>query len=59
MTMTIKDGFFYTYDGYMAVALGSYFGGLGERYGFTLSSGVVLKVIKAEPKSRHPHKQWV
>lgn len=51
MTMTIKDGFFYTYDGYMAVALGSYFGGLGERYEFTLSSGVVLKVIKAERKA--------
>lgn len=51
MTMMIKDGFFYTYDGYMAVALGSYFGELGERYEFTLSSGVVLKVIKAEHKA--------
>jgi len=54
MTMTIREGLFYTFDGYIAVALGSYFGPLGSKYSITLSSGVVLDVIKAEEKAdRH------
>ena len=53
-TLATKDGFFYDQDGYMAVALGSYFGELGSRYEFELDTGIVLKVIKVDEKAdRH------
>lgn len=53
-TLATKDGFFFDMDGYMAVALGSYFGELGSRYELELDSGIVLKVIKVEEKAdRH------
>lgn len=50
-TLTPVDGYFYTEDGYIAVALGSYFGELGTKYEFELSSGAVIKVVKAEHKA--------
>lgn len=49
--MTIKDGFLYDKDGFMGVALGSSFGNIGDRFIFTLDSGVELKLIKIERKS--------
>ena len=55
-TLATKDGFFYDQDGYMAVALGSYFGELGSRYEFELDTGIVLKVIKVDEKAdRHTY----
>ena len=44
-------GFLYDEDGFIAAALGASFGELGSRYYFTLSSGVVIPVIKADAKS--------
>lgn len=38
-------------DGFIAVALGSYFGEIGTRYLIQLESGQILKLIKAEQKS--------
>ena len=49
--MTVKDGFLYDEDGYMGVALGSYFGDIGNRFIFTLDTGVELKLIKIERKA--------
>ena len=46
-----KTGFLLDEDNFIAVALGSYFGEIGERYYFTLDSGVVLPVVKAEEKA--------
>jgi len=47
-------GLLYDTDGFIAVALGSYFGGIGQRYYITLDSGVVLPVVKADEKDdRH------
>lgn len=52
--MTIRDGLLYDKDDYIGVALGSYFGPLGSRYIFILSTGIELKVVKVEAKSdRH------
>lgn len=47
------DGFIRTVDGkdYIGVALGSYFGDIGNRYIFTLDTGVELRVIKIEEKA--------
>lgn len=49
--MTINDGLLYSDDGYIGVALGSYFGDIGSKFIFKLSSGVELKLIKVEEKS--------
>lgn len=49
--MTAVDGLFYDKDGYVGVALGSYFGEIGSRYIFTLDSGIKLKVVKVEHKA--------
>jgi len=49
--MTIKDGFLYDQDGFIGVALGSYFGNIGDRFIFTLDSGIELKLIKIERKA--------
>ena len=46
-----QTGFLYDEDGFIAVALGSYFGVVGDRYYFTLDSGVVIPVVKAEHKA--------
>lgn len=47
------DGFIRTTDGldYIGVALGSYFGDIGDRYIFTLDTGVELRVVKVEAKA--------
>lgn len=45
-----RDGFLW--DGeFKAVALGSYFGPIGSKYIFTLSTGTELKVVKADAKA--------
>lgn len=46
-----KTGFLYDDEGFIAVALGSYYGVVGDRYYFTLDSGVVLPLVKAEHKA--------
>ena len=46
-----ENGLLYSDDGYMAVALGSYFGELGSKYVLTLETGNQLKVIKVEAKA--------
>ena len=44
-------GFLVTEDGFIGVALGTYFGPVGTKYIFTLDSGIELKVVKVEVKS--------
>ena len=50
-TVDKKTGFLYDEEGFIAVALGSYYGVIGDRYYFTLDSGIVLPVVKAEEKA--------
>ena len=49
--MVVRDGFLYDIDGFMGVALGSSFGDIGDRFIFTLSTGVELRLVKIERKS--------
>lgn len=50
--LTVDErGFFIDQEGYIAVALGSYFGDLGEKFIFTLDDGSTIKVVKAEEKA--------
>lgn len=51
LTVDRKTGFLYDEDGFIAVALGSYYGEIGDRYYFTLESGIVLPLVKAEEKA--------
>ena len=51
LTVDKKTGFLYDKDGFIAVALGSFYGGVGDRFYFTLSSGIVLPLVKAEEKA--------
>lgn len=51
MTVDEKTGFLYDEDGFIGVALGSFYGEIGERYYFTLESGVVLPLVKCESKA--------
>ncbi|MFI3284549.1 MAG: hypothetical protein R3Y57_05650 [Erysipelotrichaceae bacterium] len=51
LTVDEESGLLKDKDGYIAVALGTYFGEIGTRYIFTLESGVELKLVKAEVKS--------
>lgn len=44
-------GFLLDEDGFIGVALGSYYGSIGDRYYFTLDTGVVLPVVKVDEKS--------
>lgn len=46
-----NNGYLVTPDGYIGVALGGYFGDIGEKYLFELSSGAILKLIKVEEKA--------
>ena len=49
-----EKGLLETTDGYIGVALGSYFGDIGSKYIITLSTGIELKVVKVDEKSdRH------
>lgn len=46
-----KTGFLLDEENFIAVALGSFYGDIGDRYYFTLDSGVVLPLVKAEEKA--------
>lgn len=45
------DGILKTHDGYIAVAMGSYFGDIGSKFRITTDDGNVFNVIKVEAKS--------
>lgn len=50
--MHVNDrGHYETDDGFLAIALGSYYGPVGTKYIITLDSGVQLKAIKADEKA--------
>ncbi|MBQ2510209.1 MAG: hypothetical protein II529_05250 [Erysipelotrichaceae bacterium] len=49
-TVDKETGFLYDEEGFIAVALGSYYGEIGDRYYFTLDSGIVLPLVKGEEK---------
>lgn len=51
MTVDEKTGLLYDEDGFIGVALGSKFGGIGEKYLFYLENGQVLPLIKIEEKA--------
>lgn len=51
MTVDETTGFLYDEDGFIGVALGSYYGEIGDRYYFTLDSGIVLPLVKCEEKA--------
>lgn len=51
MTVDENTGFLYDEDGFIGAALGSYYGEIGDRYYFTLETGVVLPIVKCEEKS--------
>lgn len=51
MTINTTSGLLEDSEGFIGVALGSNFGEIGTRYYFTLSSGVVLPLIKIEQKA--------
>lgn len=51
MEVDEKTGFLLDEDGFIGVALGSYYGKIGDRYYITLDSGVVLPVVKIDEKS--------
>lgn len=46
-----EDGFLRDCDGYIGVAMGSYFGEIGSRYICRLDTGRIIKVVKVESKS--------
>lgn len=46
-----KTGFLLDDEGFIGVALGSFYGQIGDRYYFTLDSGIVLPVVKIEEKA--------
>lgn len=45
------DGLLYSDDGFIGVALGSYFGEIGDKFKFVLSNGQELNVIKIDEKA--------
>lgn len=51
LTIDKNTGFLYDKDGFIAVALGSYYGTIGDRFYFTLDTGIVLPLVKAEEKA--------
>lgn len=51
LTVDKNTGFLYDKDGFIAVALGSHYGTIGDRFYFTLDSGIVLPLVKAEEKA--------
>ena len=50
-TVDHETGFLYDDEGFIAVALGSYYGEIGDRFYFTLESGIVLPLVKGEEKA--------
>ena len=53
LTVDKNTGILYDDYGYLAVALGSFYGKLGDRFIFELSNGNELPVIKADEKSNN------
>ncbi len=51
LTVDETTGFLYDEDGFIGVALGSFYGEIGDRFYFTLESGVVLPLVKCEEKA--------
>lgn len=51
MEVDTSTGLLLDEDGFIGVALGSYYGVIGDRYYFTLDSGVVLPVVKIDEKA--------
>lgn len=51
LSINSRDGYVVDDEGYIGVALGSYFGDIGNRYLMELSSGNIIKVVKVEEKS--------
>ena len=51
LTVDENTGFLYDEDGFIGVALGSFYGEIGDRFYFTLDSGVVLPLVKCEEKA--------
>ena len=51
LTIDENTGFLYDEDGFIACALGSYYGDIGDRFYFTLETGVILPLVKAEQKA--------
>lgn len=51
LTVDKTTGFLYDEDGFIGVALGSYYGEIGDRFYFTLESGIVLPLVKCEEKA--------
>ena len=51
LTVDENTGFLYDEEGFIAVALGSYYGEIGDRFYFTLDSNIVLPLVKAEEKA--------
>lgn len=51
LTVDEKTGFLYDEYGFIAVALGSYYGEIGDRYYVTLENGTTIPVVKAEEKA--------
>lgn len=51
MTVDEETGLLLDEDGFIGVALGSYYGSIGDRYYITLDSGVILPVVKIEEKA--------
>ncbi|MBR2812982.1 MAG: hypothetical protein IKD69_16525 [Solobacterium sp.] len=54
MSVDYETGMLYDEDGFIGVALGNNFGAIGERYYFTLSTGIVIPGVKIDEKDiRH------
>lgn len=51
LTVDETTGFLYDEDGFIAAALGSFYGEIGDRFYFTLDSGIVLPIVKSEEKA--------
>lgn len=51
MTVNTTNGFLYDDDGFIGVALGSFYGEIGSRYYFTLETGITLPVVKIDEKA--------
>ena len=51
LSLDHDTGFLYDEDGFIAAALGSFYGEIGDRFYFTLETGVVLPIVKSEEKA--------
>ena len=51
MTVDTTSGFLYDEDGFIGVALGSFYGTIGSRFYFTFDNGVVLPVVEIDEKA--------